>query len=329
MSARLRPNDTEHAWFIVNPHSGGGATTERLDSLRRSIDRYFTTSTVRLTEGPGHATALAREAVESGANLVVAVGGDGTASETHAGLYDGDTPLRRDVVFTVVPAGTGSDFVRTLGMPRDLDDAVRLAAFGPDIDADAMHVTFVDGSGQQKSRIGLNVTGFGMNGDTVARANRGSKRFGGTLTFFGATVASLFRYTSEQVDLSWTCADGSTGAWQGRLLSCFIANGSWCGGGMLVGPGGSVSDGALDLTVIPAMSVPRVLALTPHLYRGTLGTVAGVQTARITALQAVASNAASVAVDVDGEQPGHLPFSVSVLAKAVRLRGVWDDPRPR
>ena len=323
MSSLLRPNETDRARFIVNPLSAGGATGKRIDALRQSIDRYFTQADVVLTEGPRHATELATLAVEEGVDLVVAVGGDGTASETVAGLFDGKEPRRKGVVFTVVPAGTGSDLIRSLGMPKNLDDAVRLAAFGPDRDGDAVHHQFEDASGALTEQIGINVTGLGMNGDTVARANRSSKRLGGTLTFFGATLGSLARYVAPMVDMTWTTADGSQGEWSGKLLSCFIANGSWCGGGMCVAPQGSMTDGALDLTIIEDRSLRRTLALTPHLYRGTLATVSGVQTARITALQAVAQPGGRAAIDIDGEQPGHLPLNVTVLAKAVRLRGVW------
>lgn len=94
---------------------------------------------------------------------------------------------------------------------------------------------------------------------------------------------------------------------------------------MNVGRGGSLLDGAAELIIIPELSLPRTLALTPHLYRGTLGTVKGVVTDRIRTLQAEDRPAGTARVDVDGEQPGTLPISVKVLAKAVRLRGVWAD----
>jgi diacylglycerol kinase (ATP) len=323
MTTRLRPNETDRARFIVNPHSAGGATGKRVDALRRSIDRYFAQADVVMTEGPGHASELATHAVADGVGVVVAVGGDGTASETVAGLFDGKKPRRHGVVFTVVPAGTGSDLIKSLGMPKDLDDAVRLAAFGPDRDGDAVHHQFIDDSGSLTERIGINVTGFGMNGDTVARANRGSKRLGGTLTFLGATLGSLARYSAPMVDTTWTTADGGEGEWSGKLLSCFIANGSWCGGGMCVAPQGSMTDGALDLTIIGDRSLRRTLALVPHLYRGTLASVPGVETARITALHAVSHEGGRAAIDIDGEQPGFLPLDVTILAKVVRLRGVW------
>ncbi len=323
MTSRLRPNETDRTRFIVNPHSAGGATGKRVEALRQSINRYFTQADIVLTESPGHATELATQAVADGVGVVVAVGGDGTASETVAGLFDGKKPRRSGVVFTVVPAGTGSDLIRSLGMPKNLDDAVRLAAFGPDRDGDAVHHQFVDDTGALVEQIGINVTGFGMNGDTVARANRSSKRLGGTLTFFGATLGSLARYVAPMVDMTWTTADGGEGEWSGKLLSCFIANGAWCGGGMCVGPQGSMTDGALDLTIIEDRSLRKTLALTPHLYRGTLASLPGVETARITALHAVARPGGHAAIDIDGEQPGNLPLDVTILAKAVRLRGVW------
>ena len=323
MSGRLRPNETDLARFIVNPRSAGGGTQSKLDDLKRSIDRYFVRSEVVVTEGPGHATELARKAVDDGVDLVVAVGGDGTASETVAGLFQDGAPRSTDISFTVVPAGTGSDFVRSLGMPNRLDDAVRLAAFGPDRLGDAVVQEFIDHDGEDAQRVSINVTGFGMNGDTVQRANKSSKRLGGTLTFFKATMGSFFSYRPAPVRITWTDDDGADGEWEGKLLSCFVANGAWCGGGMCVGPGGSLTDGAAELTIIPELGTVRTLALTPHLYRGTCAEVPGVVTSRIVSLRAESTTGSLVPVDVDGEQPGGLPLSITILAKAVRLRGVW------
>lgn len=320
---RLRPNDTQQARFVVNPRSAGGGTGRRLDALRRSIDRYFTRAEVCLTEAPGHAGVLAREGVEAGADLIVAVGGDGTASETANGLFEGTRALAPDAVFAVVPAGTGSDLVRTLGMPSEVDAAVRIAAFGPDRRCDVAHVQYVGHGGEPSSRIGLNVVGFGVNGRVVAVANASDKRLGGTLTFARATMSALWSYRASPVEVRWVGEDGAEAVWSAPLLAGFAANGAWCGGGMWVGRGGAMDDGLLDLLLVEDRGLASLAPHLPKLYTGKLDHTPGLTRVRARSFLATSPRPQAVPVDVDGEQPGHLPLSVSVLSKAVKIRGVW------
>jgi diacylglycerol kinase (ATP) len=321
MTERLRPNDREKVCFVVNPRSAGGGTSRRVDALVASASRYFVQHEVRLTESPGHATSLAAAAVDDGFDVVAAVGGDGTANEVVNGLFVDGRPRRPGVVFTVVPAGTGSDLVKTLGMPADLDAAVRIAAFGPDRAGDAVLASFTGPDGAPLHRVGVNVLGLGLSGDVVARANRSSKRFGGTLTFLGATLAGLAAWRPPVVSASWVDADGSRDSWEGPLFTIFLANGQYAGGGMWVGKGGSISDGAIDLTIVPALSLPRLATGLPRLYTGDVEAVPGVVRRRITSIEA--SCASEVLLDVDGEQPGRLPGRFEILQGALRIRGVW------
>ncbi len=320
-------NTTEKACFIVNPRSAGGRTGSKLDEVRRAAERWFEHSEIRCTERPRHATELAAAAVEEGFDLVVAVGGDGTAHEVVNGLFDGETARNPDVVFTVIPAGTGSDLVKTLAMPPYIEDAVATAAIGSTRRSDAVlaHYTAHDGT-SDASEICINVAGFGMSGDVVQRVNRSKKRFGGTVSFITGTVASLVAYEPPQVDIRWTAADGSKGEWGGTIFNVFIANGAYCGSGMWVGRGGSMQDGALDMTIIPDLSLPRTIMGSPRLFTGTMDRVKGVVRCAIREVEATlrtAEGAGEVLLDLDGEQPGRLPVSLRILPETLCIRGRW------
>src|SRR5690606_41058681 len=112
-------------------------------------------------------------------------------------------------VFGVIPAGTGSDLVRTLKMPNDLDAAVAVLATGATHSSDVLdvHVTPHDG-GDPIRRMCINVAGFGINGDVVRRANASSKRLGGTLTFLGASLGAMASYRPPDVEVTWTDHEG-------------------------------------------------------------------------------------------------------------------------
>ena len=314
----------ERLCLIANPRSAAGATGRQIPALRRAAGAAFDDWELWTTESMGHATTLARQAVDEGFDVVVSVGGDGTANEVVNGLFEDNKPVSPNVVFSAIPAGTGSDLVKTLGIPKDFDKAMQLIATATARPTDAVSVTCVDPiSGRDVHRIGFNVIGFGMNGEVVKQVNAGSKRLGGRMTFLTATIRALIGFTPSQVEMTWTDSDGAEHSWEGLLSSAMLANGQFCGGGMWVGKGSRMDDGLLALTVIPQLPLRRTLFDGHRLFTGTMGDVKGVSSAAVSQLSARVLSGAPVLVDVDGEQPGVLPVNAKVLPKTVLVRGQW------
>jgi diacylglycerol kinase family enzyme len=124
------------ALLVVNPRAT--TTSERSrDVLVRAL-RSAVDLTVAYTERRGHATRLAREAAESGVDLVVTLGGDGTVNEAVNGLLTASTALgelpgplaNRLPALAVVPGGSTNVFARALGMPRDWVDGTSVILDG-------------------------------------------------------------------------------------------------------------------------------------------------------------------------------------------------------
>ncbi|MGH7859144.1 MAG: diacylglycerol/lipid kinase family protein, partial [Candidatus Binatia bacterium] len=109
--------------FIGNPKAGRGAW----GSVAGAIARAGLDADLLTTERPGHAVGLARDARRTGAEMVVAVGGDGTVNEVVNGLL-ADGPGNDVPVLGVVPAGSGCDYAKTFDIPSDVEAAVRLLA---------------------------------------------------------------------------------------------------------------------------------------------------------------------------------------------------------
>jgi diacylglycerol kinase (ATP) len=306
--------------LIANPRSAGGRTGARLGELRHAAAALGSFELL-LTEGPGHATDLARQAVDQGFDRVVAIGGDGTLSEVVNGLFDGKQLRREGVGFGILNAGTGGDFIKSLGVPSEPEAAFRAMAASPLRPVDLMHLSFTGHDGAPAERIGVNVVGFGLNGEVVDIANRSSKRWGGRATFLTATIQSVRTYKPATVRITWEDSVGGEGSWDGELSAAFVANGQFCGGGMWVGRGTSLDDGWVDLTIIPPLSVARMILGAPRLMTGALERVKGVSRNRVTRLSAFTDSANRIRIDVDGEQPGFLPLSVTVLHKVALLIG--------
>src|SRR5918992_5744507 len=102
-----RPSGTV---FVVNPASANGSTGKRWPEIRKRAAAVGLDGEARISGGPGDISALTRNAVADGADLIVAVGGDGTVNEAVNGLLR-TGPDR--VELAVLPGGTGDDFART------------------------------------------------------------------------------------------------------------------------------------------------------------------------------------------------------------------------
>ena len=315
-------NESEKIVCILNPKAQGGKAGAAEDRIRKALSRAFGQWDLVLTKSAGHATQLAEEAIGSGADIIAAIGGDGTCHEVINGFFDGEKPRSRKTKFALIPWGTGSDLARTIRAPSRLEEALWVAATGMTLPTDVGFAEFTNHSGQRESQVFINSAGFGCNGAVVAKANASSKRWGGKLTFLGATFSTLASYCSAEMNIEWSGSLGP-GRWSGPMLSTFLMNGSYCGGGMKMGPNGTMHDGVLDLTILPPMGFAKAVAKSWRLFDGSADKVKGSRVLQVQSLHAEAVGSEPVLIELDGEQPGSLPLSVRVLKGALQIRGGW------
>lgn len=315
-------NKTEPLCLVVNPRAGAGRAGARLDELKRAAERAFATWELRLTEGPGHASELAAQAVDEGFGIVAAVGGDGTCHEVVQGMVVDRKARSNRCAFTTIPFGTGSDLMKSLEIPRSLSEALWVVATGITLPTDVGSVTW---SRDQARELFINVAGFGANGEVVRRANRMDKRMGGRATFLLATLRTTREYRGGRLALEWEDDHGQAHRWEGEALACFVGNGAWCGGGMWVGRGGTMQDGLFDVTVLPPGPLRHRLGEVHHLYDGRIERMRGALRFQATRLRARAVEGAPFPVDLDGEERDGLPVDIEVLPAAIQVRGGWID----
>ncbi|HND32364.1 MAG TPA: diacylglycerol kinase family protein, partial [Myxococcota bacterium] len=167
-------NRGERLVVVANPRSAGGRTGADRDRVERAVFRAFEQAELCWTEGPGHASELARLAA-SRADIVAALGGDGTCHEVVNGLFSAGKAVNPKVIFTVLPSGTGGDLKRSLQIPARLEDSLWNAATGMTLPLDVGQVLWEDAP----QKVFINVAGFGANAEVCRRANQSSKRWGG------------------------------------------------------------------------------------------------------------------------------------------------------
>jgi diacylglycerol kinase (ATP) len=310
-------NRGERLVVIANPNAGGGRAGREREEIERAVDRAFEQAEVLWTQRPGHATELARVAALGGADIVAALGGDGTCNEVVNGLMGAEGAVSPRSVFATLPFGTGGDLVRTLRVPRSLPEALWVASTGTTVHVDVGEVVFDAGA----RHWFINVSGAGANADVCMRANRSKKRFGGTVTFLGAILATVREFEPRQT--TWRWRNGQV--WSEATLDClgaFVANAHYCGAGLYVGKGGSMADGRFELTLIPRLSVGGALVALGHSRTGNLEKIPG---AVVVKAEEVEMNG-DLVVETDGEPRSAGPARWRLLPRALQVRGAWSAP---
>lgn len=299
--------------FIVNPKSANGSTARQWPEIYTAVRGRLGPVACHLTGAPGEATAITREAVASGADVVVCVGGDGTFNEVVNGLRGPDGQVVQGVILALVPRGTGCDFTRSAPVPKGLSEVLDGILSLRTCVVDIGEVSFRDHAGRPAKRYFHNVVSFGLGGEVDARVNRRTKFFGGFLSFVWATLASVMSYQVKRISLT---VDGRE---QGEI-ACWnvaVANGQYHGGGMWVAPGAKTDDGLFQITLIGGLSLVRVLWNLPNLYNGKIYAVRDVQ--RFLGRQVEVRSQQRVLIDLDGEQPGEVPATVRIIPSAIRV----------
>ena len=249
-------SDASATFVVFNPHAGKGRAAHFvapvLDALSGNgrLDHALTTE-------PGDEERLAAEAVGRGFRRVVAVGGDGTWSKVANGVLLGNAhlPAEQQAALGLVPGGTGCDFGKSLGIPRDdLGKATAIVRAG--------HTRAVD-VGRIEGRHFLNICGFGYD-VAVLEHSWTVKYLEGEQLYLYCAVKQLGSYPGFGVEIE---ADGvSLG--KHELLMLIVANAKFFGGKFKIAPRADLGDGRLDMVRFSNMSLLRRLDIMQRLLRG-------------------------------------------------------------
>jgi len=302
-------------FVIVNPQSAAGRTGKHFDRIARAVRAAIGDFECAFTQARGDGSRLAREAVSAGGKLVIAVGGDGTASEVADGIALA-RPRDPDALFGFIPRGTGGDLRRTLGLSQDLDAAARALAGRHEVVCDLGRIEFVGNDGDRQVRHFVNVAGFGVSGVVSGEVNRGLKFGNGRLSFMLASAKALIRWSDRPV--RWRADEGP---WvEERVTSLSVCNGRFFGGGMQVAPDARIDDGLFDVVVWSGLGIADFITKKRMLYDGTHVTLENTRVLRARSVEAEPVGEQPVLLDVDGEAPGRLPARITILPGALRVR---------
>jgi YegS/Rv2252/BmrU family lipid kinase len=281
--------------LIVNPSSGGGRAARSLGAVRAALGRHGLEHHVEPTLDLMHARELAAAAAAAG-ETPVAFGGDGLVAAV------ADAVIETDAVIGVLPGGRGNDFARCLGLPLDAVAATAVLADG--------EVTSVDmGAAGDRTFLGIATCGFDSEANQIANSARLIRgRF--VYTYGGLRALAGWKPASFRLRV-----DGVEHAVYGYTVA--VANAAMHGGGMLLAPDASLSDGQFDVVMIADMPKTRFLRLLPTVFKGTHVNVDEVTILRGSTIEI--SSDRPFTLYADGDPLAVPPTTLRVLPAAVRV----------
>lgn len=282
--------------LLTNPTAGKGrgVRTSAL-VLPRLLDAGFRVRSI-VGRDADEALDLAMAAVADGAESLVICGGDGMVHLALQAVVGSETNLG------VIPAGTGNDVARYLGIPR----ADPLAAADVVIGSRVRNIDVA----RAGPKYFVTVLAAGFDSLVNERANemswpRGQMRYN-LATLAELRVFEPLRYTLE--------LDGQVRHLEAMLVA--VGNGPSFGGGLRITHGALIDDGFLDVVIIKPMSRIELVRTYPKLFKGTHVTVPQYEHHRV---RAVTVAAAGVVGYADGERLGALPLTVEVVPSGLRV----------
>jgi len=321
----MRTELNYRTFVIANPTAAAGRVEREWDLVERLLRARLPELDAAFTEGPGHATLLAREALRSGWEMIVTVGGDGTLNEVVNGFFEPPDPeqnyrrdegwIRRtseteldpinpDAVLGVVPIGTGGDFRRSVGLMGGIRETIEHMGGRETRPVDLGEMAYVDFDGDVRVRYFLNIASAGFSGSVDQVANEMWKGLGGKLSFALASLRGFAGWKNVEVD---AIIDEKVER-SGPLFNFVVANGEFFGGGMWVAPGAQIDDGEFQVVEMGDLSKWEIAWMLDTIYRGRHLRYPNVERYRAECVSARASDPdREVRIDLDGETPGKLP----------------------
>ncbi|XUW99835.1 MAG: diacylglycerol kinase family protein [Dehalogenimonas sp.] len=297
------------AKVIVNPAAGCGASAKHWPHIKRQLEKLGIKYDVVFTERIGHAIELAREAAKGHYNYIVAVGGDGTINEVVNGLL---AVPGHNVALGVVNTGTGSDFVRSLGIPRDPDRACHHLLSDKRIKVDVGVIEWgINGTAGR--RYFVNAAGVGFDAEATETRRNLPRIFRGPVSYVVGVFKTLVAYRNKRINIKLDETDER----HKKVLSVIVANGKYFGGGMKVAPAAELGDQLFEVLTIGDIGKFELVQAFPRVYKGTHITHPKVKVERASKVDL--SSIERLLLQADGEIIGEGAFSFSLLPGALSV----------
>ena len=290
--------------IIANPKAGGGRAREIAERSARTLSDFGINTRLVLPATLEAMQAEVAEACERRPSVVIACGGDGTVHQVLQGAAE------NEIVMSVIPAGTGNDIARSLGIGvKDRESWLsRLSELIHAGEESRVDLSRIMHDGRHVWSLGVISAGF--DSAVNERANR-LTRLRGTPRYVAAILGELRSFRMHDYEVT---IDGMS--LSGRALLIAVGNGESYGGGMRICPAADMSDGVLDVTWVDTAPRRTVLRVFPRIFSGAHVEHPLVRTYRG---REITISSRGALIYADGERIGAPPVRIEIASGALRI----------
>ena len=264
--------------FIIYEQAGKGKALKTRKKLEKRLNELNVEYAFHETNAPGHAKKIAEKLCANGAEIIVAVGGDGTIHET----LNGFTSLEK-VKFGIIPSGTGNDFAVSAGISLNPLEALELILNG-----EAKPTDFLT-CGDKRA---MNIAGAGIDVDILKHFAK-AKIIKGKFQYLLSLIHCLIHYKPYILDLTYENGEKAT---KKAFIAC-ACNGKRFGGGIRISPDSVAWDGKLELVVVNDMKKYKILGAFIKLMQGKVEKIPTCEISQIEKIRIDGKHS----VQIDGE----------------------------
>ncbi len=311
---KTKPYNSSPWWIILNPAAGNGKAAQSRAAIEKELKANGFTFTVVSTQLKVQAIELVKEGIEQGFRQIMAIGGDGTNNEVINGIMQQELVPSTDITYTLIPVGTGNDWIKTHNIPSHFKKWIPKIATAKKIQQDIGQVTYYK-NGIQHQRYFANVAGLAYDAYLTQKKEESNPKIWPKIYYLWLVLKYLFKYRLKKAKVIF----------DGKEVTdyCYTINIGICrysGGGMQIVPHAVPDDGQFALTIARRVSKLDVLLYTPYIFMGKLGRHPQVTEHLARAVSVEPVDGVPTLVEVDGEYLGETPAEFSIAGRLYLLR---------
>lgn len=304
-----------YLFFIGNPTAGAGRAKKSWKELEIKLIELGWHFDIRWSDSPAQIRDLVLEGILRHPDLIVSLGGDGTAHEVIKSMYEAQSKATVPL-FTVFPKGTGNDWARYWRIPHTIPEWLEMVKMQKTYIQDLGQVEYMDETGAKKSEVFNNVAGMAYDAYVADYIESQKKKMGvGRLQYLWYIFRCLFGYKLQRSKLTWP---GGTA--QDFFYTINVGICPYSGGGLSLVPHAVHDDGLLAVTAVRPLTKWQVFLFSRHFYSGRIH-----QHRKVLAFKAEELSLEPwdrdeiIKLETEGEYLGHLPARFTILKNALKL----------
>ncbi|MDR5658897.1 diacylglycerol kinase family lipid kinase [Serpentinicella sp. ANB-PHB4] len=286
--------------FIINPVAGKHNSEATISIIKEKMKKHGLKHEIKITSRVGEAKQLAKDAISSHIDTIVAVGGDGTIHEVLNGMVNSNKNLG------IIPAGTGNDLARTLGLPLDIEESLDKIIEGK--------IKKID-IGCFNEEYFINFASVGLDALIASEANKIKKLIASKYAYILSVILSLTRFKSPKLKIRIDDL-----YMEKDIMLVAICNGAYYGGGMKIAPKADLQDGCFDICIVNKMNKLKLLWLFPSIFKGNHIKYKDVEMFKGRKVEI--DYEGYIEVNTDGEIKNARPVCLEIMNKKIRTIGI-------